>query len=137
MKAQYKLKGGKIVIEVEAEKMTDLFESLTHIEDVFGNEKCELCQSTEVKYVVRQNKDEDKFYEMQCTKCGGKLALSVNKGKEGTMYAVKKLNKTTGLPAKVSDEGPFDWDKKGWHKYDKNKVGVNSSSNTKTSTSKK
>ena len=141
MKAHYKLKGGQVVIEIEAEKMIDLFEGLTHIEDVFGNDECQLCKSKDVRFAVRKNKDEDKFYEVQCqnSKCRAKLALSVNKGKEGTMYAVKKLNGSTGLPAKVDDEGPFDWSTKGWHKFDKNRqegAGVTTSSDTGKSPAK-
>jgi hypothetical protein len=149
MKALFKV-SPSLQFEVEEEKQTDMFESIASVQEVFGivgNEKCVLCGSDKLKFIVRPNKDEDKFYEIRCqgfTKdnrpCGGKLALSVNKGKEGTMYPIRKLK--NGLPAKVADEGPFDFKTNGWHRWEGQKnseTGVTTSTekSTKGTTTKK
>jgi hypothetical protein len=128
MKALFKV-SPVMQFEIESDKQVDLFEDLASVQEVFGvvgNEECYLCKSKELKFTVRQNKDEDKFYEVVCLKCRGKLAFGCNK-KGGTLYPVRKLK--NGLPAKVEDTEPFDWTTKGWHKYDKEKAaGVTNSS---------
>lgn len=119
LKAIYKVRDD-LSFEVEGKEQKDIFAQLSQLQDVFGTRACGLCKSANIVFVVRQNADEDEFYEIKCKDCGGKLALSQNK-KGGTLYSVRKLNTETGLPAKVDDKGPFKFDTQGWHKWDKDK----------------
>lgn len=126
MKATFKVKDG-LLFEVEGKEQRDIFENLASLQEVFGETQCGLCGEKNIRFVVRTVEDNN-FFEYQCTKCGGKLALSQNK-KGGTLYPVRKLK--NGLPAKVDDEGPFDWKTKGWHKWEKDKAPAKSPDNSK------
>lgn len=117
LKAIYEVKKG-LRFEVEGKEQRDVFEQLSSIQEVFGEEVCGLCGKNNLQFVTRTVEDNN-FYEIKCKDCSGKLALSQNK-KGGSLYPVRRLK--DGLPAKVDDEGPFDFKTKGWHHYDKNKA---------------
>lgn len=117
LKALWEVKKG-LSFEVEGKEQKDVFEQLASIEDVFGEKFCGLCHKDNLQFVVR-NVEDNNFYEIKCKDCGGKLSLSQNK-KGGTLYPNRKLK--NGLPAKVDDEGPFEFKTRGWHVYDKSKV---------------
>jgi hypothetical protein len=87
MKAQYKLRGGQVVIEIEADKMNELFEGLTQLEDVFGDTTCGMCGKSNLQYTTRIV-DENKFFEHKCKDCGGRLEYHQHK-KGGGMYTIR------------------------------------------------
>jgi hypothetical protein len=124
LKATLKVRDN-LSFEIETKEQRDLFEQIASLLEVFGVKTCGLCKKSDLKFIIRKNKDEDLFYEMVCLSCGAKLAFSVNK-KGGTLYPVIRLK--DGLPAKVTDEAPFDYTTKGWHKWEKDKHGVNKKS---------
>lgn len=75
-------------IEVEGESSCDIFEGLSDGQEVFGNSVCGVCNCEAVKFLVRTNTDEDKFYEMVCKdfKCRAKLAFGCIKKPKGGLY---------------------------------------------------
>lgn len=132
MKATYHV-NDKIDIEVEGEDTQEVYEGLASAIEVFStiNETCTLCKKAgkpgnRLRPITR-TVDKSKYHEIKCLDCGGVLAIGVNE-KGGGMYPKRKLVKATGLPATVDEKGPnelFDYDMKGWHKYDKAKVEAN------------
>lgn len=122
LKALYKVREN-LTFEFESKEQPDIFEQLASCQEVFGIQHCELCKKGDLKFQVRKV-DKSKFFELVCKTpgCGGKLALSVHQDGD-TLYPISKLK--NGVPAKVADEGPFDWSTKGWHKYDKDKAVAN------------
>lgn len=75
-------------VEVEGDSSCDIFEGLSVGQEVFGNSVCGCCGNDRVKFLVRTNADEDKFYEMVCTnfKCRAKLAFGCSKKPKGGLY---------------------------------------------------
>jgi hypothetical protein len=117
MKALYKTKNGRLQFEVEGKAQNDLFEQIASIQEVFDDNACGLCGKTNLRLVVREV-DDNKFYEVRCEDCQGRLSLSQNK-KGGTLYPVRKLK--NGKAATINDEPPFDFKTKGWYKWVKPK----------------
>lgn len=76
-------------VEVEGETHMDLFEGLASVQEVFSQSaSCGVCKGTDVKFLVRTNKDEDKFYELCCNnlKCRAKLNYGCMKKPKGALY---------------------------------------------------
>ncbi len=69
-----------VTIHAEAEKMTDLFEELAQLEEVFSIDMCAKCQQKGLKHVHRVVEDNN-FYEVQCknSKCKAKLQFGCHK----------------------------------------------------------
>ena len=70
MKTQYKT--GNYVVEFDAETQTGLVEQISTFEEVFGNTQCGKCNKENLIWVVRTDKDENKYYELKCKDCGAK-----------------------------------------------------------------
>lgn len=72
MKLQYTSKDGRMVVEIEAETQVQLFEQLAAFQEVFEDNTCvakkngNIVKSDFTRFVVRENKDGDKFYEKTC-----------------------------------------------------------------------
>jgi len=82
-----------VIVTAEGEKETEVFEQLASLQEVFGQAtKCGKCGGTNIRLVVRQNKDEDKFYEMRCMdlKCRAVLAFGCHKKPAGGLFPKKK-----------------------------------------------
>ena len=96
MKAAFKSLGGKLHIEVEGDSETDLFEGIAKAQETFVHEKCGLCGSDNIKFVVRQNSDDDKFYELHCQnfsankRCGARLPFGQAKKPKGNLYPKRR-----------------------------------------------
>ena len=76
-------------VEVEGETHTDLFEGLSQVQEVFSqSHACGVCKGTDVRFSVRTNKDEDKFYELACNDlgCRARLAYGCMKKPKGALY---------------------------------------------------
>jgi hypothetical protein len=109
MKAELKVRPN-LIITLEEDKMTDLFELMSAAQEVFS-ENCGKCGSDDIKFLVRKN-DKSTFLELQCKKCWAKLPISPHDNKMGTIYP-KRYNKDkeTGTTTWLPDQG--------WCRYNK------------------
>ncbi len=104
MKVKYKV-GDKLEFELEGAGQKEIFKELATIQEIFAEEKCGLCGSTNLRFVVR-NVDSNDYYELRCADCGAVLAFGQHK-KGGTLF-----------PKRKDDEG--NWlQNRGWHKWQK------------------
>ena len=87
MKVQTRV--GNTVLEAEGEKHTEVFEQLAQLTEVFGEEKCGMSNDPNIVFRVRQDKDENKYYEMYCPKSKARLAYGCNK-KGGGLFPKKR-----------------------------------------------
>jgi hypothetical protein len=106
MKVKYAV-NNKLQFELEGSGQKEVFKELALIQEIFGEEACGLCKSTNIKYIVR-NVDGNDYYELRCVDCGGILSFGQHK-KGGTLF-----------PKRKDDEGAY-LPNKGWHKWNKEK----------------
>jgi hypothetical protein len=102
MKIFYKV-NDKLTFELEGEGQKEIFKELSTIQEIFSEEKCGLCGSTNIRFVVR-NVDGNDYYELRCLDCGAVLAFGQHK-KGGTLF-----------PKRKDDDGNY-MPNKGWHKF--------------------
>jgi len=74
--------------------------------EIFSEEKCGLCGSTSLRFIVRNVEGND-YYELRCNDCGAVLAFGQHK-KGGTLFPKRKDDDGNYLP------------NKGWHKWQPN-----------------
>ena len=122
MKAVVNTKRG--AIEVEGDDQAELFKAMAQVQEVFDEVKCGLCGCTNIRQVVRKNKDEEEFYEYQCQgiidnkekgtkeRCKAYLALGQNK-KGGGLFPIRALDEK-GKPDRAT--GKFGRHN-GWTRY--------------------
>ena len=96
MKAQFKV-SSKLIVEVESDSQRSMFEELARIGEVFGQDKCQKCESTNIKFVVRNDKEENKYYSMDCIDCKARLSFGANKKGE-TLFVKKKDKEDKWIP---------------------------------------
>jgi len=65
-----------IWIEEEAEKEVDAFKALSRLTEIFQHKKCGRCNSTNIRFVCRKDKDDNDWLEIVCKDCGAKLVFS-------------------------------------------------------------
>ena len=65
MKVTYRI-NDKLTFELETEDQKKLFEDLASLEEIFGLGKCGKCGKSDYKFVVRQDKEDNKYYELRC-----------------------------------------------------------------------
>ncbi|NBX98110.1 hypothetical protein EB118_22125 [bacterium] len=102
MKILYKV-NDKLTFELEGEGQKEIFKELSTIQEIFSEEQCGLCGSTNIRFVVR-NVDGNDYYELRCLDCGAVLAFGQHK-KGGTLF-----------PKRKDDDGNY-MPNKGWHKF--------------------
>jgi len=102
MKLTYQV-NNKLTFELEGDGQKEIFKELSAIQEIFSEESCGLCKSTNLKYVVR-NVDGNDYYELRCADCGAILAFGQHK-KGGTLFPRRKDDDGKWLP------------NRGWHKY--------------------
>lgn len=102
MKVKYKA-NDKLEFELEASGQKEIFKELALIQEIFSEEKCGLCSSTNLRFVVRSVESND-YYELRCNECGAVLAFGQHK-KGGTLFPKRKDDDGNYLP------------NKGWHKW--------------------
>jgi formate dehydrogenase assembly factor FdhD len=88
MQVQFKV-SPTVIVTLEADKQCELFEELATVQEVFGQTNCGACGSDQLQYVVREDKEENKYYELKCRKCGCKLAFGQHK-KGGSLFPRRK-----------------------------------------------
>ena len=102
MKASYKL-SDKLQFEVEGEGQKEIFKEIASIQEIFGETKCGMCGSENIKFVVRVVEDNE-YYELRCMDCGATLAFGQHK-KGGTIFPKRKDEKGEYMP------------NRGWYKW--------------------
>lgn len=116
MKLTYKSSDGRFVAEFEGRTQIDLYEQVAAFQEVFENNVCtakingEVVTSDKVRFVVRENKDGDKFYEKVCEDWDKKLfgykkSFGSRKNPQGSLF-----------PKQMPDENRIPG-LNGWHKY--------------------
>lgn len=104
MKVLYKA-NDKLTFELEGSGQKEIFKELAVIQEIFAEEKCGLCSSTNLRFIVRNVEGND-YYELRCVDCGAILAFGQHK-KGGTLFPKRKDDNGIILP------------NKGWHKWSK------------------
>lgn len=104
MKVNFKV-NDKMTIEVEGKTQVEVFEKIAEAQEVFDNLYCPATKSNNIQFVVREDKDENKYYELKDKTSGYKLAFGQHK-KGGTLF-----------PRRKDTEG--NWiDNQGWTKWE-------------------
>lgn len=98
---------GPFSVQFESDTQKDMFSQIAAFQEVFGEEKCGKCGSTNLRFVVR-TVDDNEYYELRCLDCGARLAYGVNK-KGGTIFPKRKDKDNKWL------------EHKGWVKWTGNK----------------
>lgn len=94
MKAQVKVQGARIAIEVEASGIKELFEKVARVDEVFNAEpQCGLCGNMDTRFSFRVVKGYN-YYEMACH-CGAQLSFGQHKEGGGLW---PKLHDKNGKP---------------------------------------
>jgi hypothetical protein len=105
MKVTYKA-NDKLSFELEAAGQKEIFKELALIQEIFSEDKCGLCKTTNLKSIVRNVEGND-YYELRCMDCGAVLSFGQHK-KGGTLFPKRKDDENNWLP------------NNGWHKWQKN-----------------
>lgn len=117
MKGQFKV-SGNLVLEVEAESSKDMFGKLAEMQEVFGEKKCGLCESTNLKFAVRKatsGKKEFTYYELHCNDCFARLSFGQSQDTK-SIYPKRRLDKD-GVPTPPGDESGKYGKHNGWTQY--------------------
>jgi len=82
----------KVILEAEGDTHVDLFTDIASMQEVFSEEQCGCCNSSNIRFVARQNADEDWFYEMKCReiKCRATLQFGSRKKPKGSLYPKRR-----------------------------------------------
>lgn len=83
---------GNCTVHAEGEDHISLFDQLSRMQEIFGEEKCGKCGATKLKYVVRKVQDGKKEYtypELRCEnfKCRAKLSYGQMEG--GLLFPIR------------------------------------------------
>jgi hypothetical protein len=125
MKAQIKAKAN-LIVEVEGDTQTELFEALARGEEVFSHAECGYCKNTNISFVVREDQEGNNYYELHCKdlRCRARLPFGVAKSPKGSMYPKRRFDSLSPTEKiKRADEegyakahgGYLNYN--GWYKY--------------------
>ena len=105
-KATVRITPTGVWIEVESESVVDAFKMAANYQEAFGETQCGSCQSKNLRYEHRQDKEQHDYYSVRCMECSCVLDLGQHKvGK--TLFAKRKDKDNNWLP------------NKGWHKWER------------------
>lgn len=125
MKAKLKV-NSNLIIEVEQETEADLFEAISSAQEVFEHEKCGYCSNPSLRLAVRQDDEENKYYELHCkdVKCRARLPFGQAKKPKGKLYPKRKFDslgpaekEQRANEKKYAEEHYGYLDHNGWYKY--------------------
>ena len=108
MKAQIKVQP-TIIIEVEADKHTDLFRAIAGVQEVFGQKACGKCGGKNLQFRTRK-KGRYEFYEAICLNCKARLSFGVHTGEAGTLFPHRVSESDGGGKEVLPDNGWVRWD---------------------------
>ncbi len=100
MEAKIKV-NSRVIVSVEGRDEPEVFEGLAKAQETFSDEACGCCNSTNFRYVVRENNQGHKFYELRCENNSCRAQLSF--GNSGKQLYPKRRWDALGDPSK-SDE---------------------------------
>jgi hypothetical protein len=87
------------IVEVEGDSPAEVFEALAALEEIFaGHETCGLCQKSGVRYVVRRDKQGNKYFMAVCISCGAEFRFGVRRDPPGTLFPQLKAEDGTLKP---------------------------------------
>ena len=121
MKVQVKV-SPKVFIEGQGDTHTAVFEELASLQEVFGEfHKCRKCGGEALRFVVRMDKDDNKYYEIHCQNrsCRAKLSYGQHK-KGGGLYPRRKETDKQNVMGGAVEAGAYLPDN-GWIKWNKEK----------------
>ena len=104
MKLRYKV-NDKLEFELENEGQKEVFKELAIIQEIFGEDTCGVCSSSNLKFIVR-NVESNDYFELRCSDCGAILSYGQHK-KGGTLFPKRKDEKSNYMP------------NRGWHNWHK------------------
>jgi len=96
MKITYTSKSGRLAAEFDEKSQKDLFQQISTFQEVFEETKCGVCGNEDLRFVVRNVKDND-FYELHCLSISCKSRLAFGQHKKGE----------TLFPSRKDDEGKW------------------------------
>ena len=91
--------------EIEGTTQKDFFQAIADIGEIFTDEPCGVCKSTDTRYRVR-NVDSNNFFEKVCNKCFARLAFGQHKKTPGSLFPKRKF-----------EDGSYDVKNQGWSKW--------------------
>jgi hypothetical protein len=123
MKIQVRV-NSKVFIEATGDTQTAIFEQAASLQEVFGAfDKCGKCDCEDLRFVVREDKEKNKYYELHCQahQCRARLSFGQNKGdKLGAMYPRRQETKKQSVMGGKLQAG--DWlPDDGWIRWNKGK----------------
>ncbi len=121
MKVQIKA-APRVFIEATGETHTALFEQAAALQEVFAAyDKCGRCNSENLRFVVRMDNEQNKYYELHCQAQGCRSRLSFGQNKEGgTLYPRRKETKKKAVMGGKLEAGAW-LPHNGWIKWNKDK----------------
>lgn len=121
MKVQIKV-SPKVFVEATGDTHTAIFEQAAALQEVFAcYDTCGKCGETTLKFVVREDSEKNKYYELHCQKQGCRARLSFGQNKEGgTLYPRRKETKKQSVMGGKLEAGAYLPDN-GWIKWNKDK----------------
>jgi len=83
-----------IWIDVDSEREVDLFKGMARVQEIFQHDRCGKCKNSDVKFVCRQDSDDNDWLEIVCQslQCRAKLIFGQTKGKGGEIYPKHRWN---------------------------------------------
>lgn len=104
MKVLYTTRNNRMTFELEGKTHTDIFEQIAAVQEVFEQTECVRAgkKSDNVKFVVREDAEENKYYELVCQDSDpelryAKLAFGQHK-KGGSLFPRRKDKDNKYLP---------------------------------------
>lgn len=121
MKVQIKV-APRVFVEATGDTHTVIFEQAAALQEVFGAyDKCVRCGGTELRFVVREDTEKNKYYELHCQAQGCRARLSFGQNKEGgTLYPRRKETKNQTVMGGKLEAGAW-LPRDGWITWNKDK----------------
>lgn len=92
-KAQVKV-SPTTVVEVSGADIKEVFRRRAEAEEVLAEEKCGVCESPRIRYVVRKvskGKNNYEYFEVHCRACGARLAFGQSQDTT-SLFPKRRLN---------------------------------------------
>lgn len=83
---------GQTTVKVEGDTHAELFEEIATAKEIYEHSQCGHCKSVNFKYVVRQDEEDNKYYELHCidSHCRARLPFGLAK-KGGVLYPKRRF----------------------------------------------
>ena len=110
---------GKLSAECMGESDHEVFKQISKFQEMFQDNKCGLCSSENLQYVVRAVEDNE-FYELRCKVCYAKLTFGTSKA-DKKLYPKRFATDDKGKALKDKDGKGIKLGKNGngWVKFNK------------------